>query len=80
MRRRELSIWRVLLTYALVLAAGAQGGLYLMDTLGDGVSDPLSGFIALLFLSGGLGFVVWAPPDPTRLPADAPPSSSEIVR
>jgi hypothetical protein len=59
MYRRELSLGKVLLVYGLGLAAGAQTGLYLFDTLDDGVSEPLSGVIALAVLAVGLGIVAW---------------------
>lgn len=57
MRRRELSVGRVLLIHLLGVMAGAQGGLYLYDTFDDGVSEPLSGLIALAFVAAGLGLV-----------------------
>ena len=60
MRRIELSIWRVLLIYLLGLMAGVQGALYLYDTFDDGVSEPLSGGIALLFVAAGLGAIAWS--------------------
>ena len=60
MRRLELTIWRVLLIYVLGLIAEVQGALYLYDTFDDGVSDPLSGGIALLFLAVGLGAIAWS--------------------
>jgi hypothetical protein len=59
MYRRELSLGKVLLVYGLGLAAGAQTGLHLFDTFDDGVSEPLSGVIALAFLAVGLGVVTW---------------------
>lgn len=58
--RRELSLARVLLIYGLGLIAGIQGALYLYDTFDDGVSEPLSGLIALAFVAAGLGFVGWS--------------------
>ena len=60
MRRLELTIWRVLLIYLLGLMAGVQGALYLYDTFDDGVSEPLSGAIALLFVAVGLGAIAWS--------------------
>jgi SNF family Na+-dependent transporter len=60
MRRLELTIWRVLLIYLLGLIAGVQAALYLYDTFDDGVSDPLSGAIALLFVAAGLGAIAWS--------------------
>ena len=55
---RKLSLGRVLLIFALGIATGAQGALYLYDTFDDGVSDPISGVIALAFaLIGAL--LVW---------------------
>lgn len=57
MRRRELSLGKVLLIYGLGLLAGVQGALYLYDTFDDGVSEPLSGIIALAFVVVGLGVV-----------------------
>lgn len=59
MRTRELSVGRVLLVYLAGLIAGVQGALYLYDTFDDGVSEPLSGMIALAFAAAGLGFVAW---------------------
>lgn len=58
MQPRELSIWRVLLIYLLGLLAGVQGALYLYDTFDDGVSEPLSGGIALVFVAVGVGVIV----------------------
>jgi hypothetical protein len=58
-RRRDLSLGKVLLVYGLGLAAGAQAALYLFDTFDDGVSEPLSGVIALAFIAVGLGVVAW---------------------
>ena len=60
MRRLELSLRRVLLIYLLGLMAGAQGALYLYDTFDDGVSDPMSGAIALVFVVAGLGAIAWS--------------------
>ena len=60
MHRHELSLGKVLLIYGLGLVAGVQGALYLYDTFDDGVSDPLSGVIALAFIVLGLGFVAWS--------------------
>ena len=60
MQPRELSIWRVLLIYLLGLLAGVQGALYLYDTFDDGVSEPLSGGIALAFVAVGLGAIAWS--------------------
>lgn len=60
MQPRELSIWRVLLIYLLGLLAGVQGALYLYDTFDDGVSEPLSGGIALVFVAVGLGAIAWS--------------------
>lgn len=58
MQPRELSIWRVLLIYLLGLLAGVQGALYLYDTFDDGVSEPLSGGIALAFVAVGIAVIV----------------------
>jgi len=52
--RREITLARVLLIYALGLIAGIQGALYLYDTFDDGMSEPLSGVIALVFVAVGL--------------------------
>ena len=60
MPRRELSLGRVLLIWLLGLAAGVQGALYLYDSFDDGVSEPLSGAIALAFVGAGLGFIAWS--------------------
>ena len=51
-------ISRVLLIYVLGLAAGAQAALYLYDTFDDGVSDPLSGAIALVLLITGIAIII----------------------
>ena len=51
-------IGRVLLIYVLGLAAGAQAALFLYDTFDDGVSDPLSGAIALVLLVGGVATII----------------------
>lgn len=59
MNRRELSLGKVLLVYGLGILAGAQAGLYLLDTFDDGVSEPLSGVIALAFLALGFGVIAW---------------------
>jgi hypothetical protein len=34
--------------------------LYLYDSFDDGVSEPLSGAIALAFVGAGLGFIAWS--------------------
>ena len=60
MQRLDLSLWRVLLIYLLGLLAGVQGALYLYDTFDDGVSEPLSGGIALVLVAAGLGAIVWS--------------------
>jgi hypothetical protein len=60
MPRREFSLGRVLLIYLLGLVAGLQGALYLYDTFDDGVSDPLSGGIALAFVGAGLSVIAWS--------------------
>lgn len=60
MRRREFSIWRVLLIYLLGVMAGVQGALYLYDTFDDGVSEPLSGAVALAFAAVGIGVIAWS--------------------
>ena len=60
MQRLDLSIWRVLLIYLLGLVAGVQGALYLYDTFDDGVSEPLSGGIALAFVAAGLAAIAWS--------------------
>lgn len=54
--RRDVSFFRVALIYVMGLATGVQTALYLYDTWDDGVSEPLSGLIALAFLiaSGAL--------------------------
>jgi hypothetical protein len=57
MQPREFSIWRVLLIYLLGLLAGVQGALYLYDTFDDGVSEPLSGGIALVFVAVGIAVI-----------------------
>jgi hypothetical protein len=57
--RREIGPWRVVLIFVLGLAAGAQSALYIYDTVDDGVSDPLSGAIAVVFLVAGVT-AVWS--------------------
>lgn len=60
MPRRELSLGRVLLIFLLGLAAGIQLALYFYDTFDDGVSEPLSGGIALMLVGFGLGAIAWS--------------------
>jgi SNF family Na+-dependent transporter len=55
--RRDLSLLRVLLIYVLGVLAGVQCALYLFDTFDDGVSEPLSGAIGLLFLLLGVALI-----------------------
>ena len=54
---RPLSLGRVVAIYALGLLAGIQGALYIYDTVDDGVSEPLSGAIALAFVAAGIAFI-----------------------
>lgn len=61
MRRYSVSLARLLAVYLLGLVAGVQGALYLYDTLDDGVSEPLSGGIALAFVLIGLAVVARTP-------------------
>jgi hypothetical protein len=55
--RRDLSLARVALIYVLGLLAGVQFALYLFDTFDDGVSEPLSGAIGVLFLLVGVAVI-----------------------
>ncbi len=57
MKRREVSLGRVLLIYAAGIVAGVQGALYLFDSFDDGVSDWRSGAIALVFLALGVAII-----------------------
>jgi ABC-type uncharacterized transport system permease subunit len=54
---RTLTLGRVVAIYVLGLVAGVQGALYLYDRFDDGVSEPLSGFIALAFLGAGAAVI-----------------------
>jgi hypothetical protein len=54
---RQLSLGRVVAIHAMGIVAGAQGALYIYDTVDDGVSEPLSGLIALAFLAAGIALI-----------------------
>ena len=60
MLRARISLLRALVFFGLGLLTGTQGALYLYDTFDDGVSDPRSGVIALLFLLVSLTFILWS--------------------
>jgi uncharacterized membrane protein YfcA len=55
--RRDLSLLRVVAIYVLGVLAGVQCALYLFDTFDDGVSEPLSGAIGILFLLFGVAVI-----------------------
>lgn len=59
MRRREISLGKVLLIYLFGLMAGVQAALFLFDLFDDGVAEPLSGGIALAMVAAAVGFVAW---------------------
>lgn len=59
MRKREMTISRVLLVYLTGLVAGVQLALYLFDRYDDGVADARSLWIALAMIAIGVGFVAW---------------------
>jgi hypothetical protein len=54
---RHVSLGRVVAIFVVGVMAGAQGALYVYDTVDDGVSDPLSGGIALVFVAAGIGLI-----------------------
>jgi hypothetical protein len=56
-RKRELTLWRVLLIYLAGIFAGVQGALYLFDVYDDGVADWRSGAIALVLVAAGLATI-----------------------
>jgi hypothetical protein len=68
MRRYEVTLARLLLVYALGVLAGVQGALYLYDSFDDGVSEPLSGAIAAVFLMMGVIVVIRTRAVPHRTP------------
>jgi hypothetical protein len=51
---------RVVIVYVLGVATGVQAALYLWDTWDDGVSDPLSGVIAVGFLLASSSFIAYS--------------------
>jgi hypothetical protein len=55
--RPNPSLGSVILIYASGLATGTQSALYLLDTWDDGVSEPLSGLIALAFLAASAALI-----------------------
>jgi hypothetical protein len=57
-RRFSITPIRLAAIYLLGLMAGAQAALYLYDRFDDGVSEPLSGGIAILFLLAGIALMV----------------------
>jgi len=59
MRKREMTIGRVLLVWLAGLVAGVQLALYLFDRYDDGVADARSLWIALAMIAAGVGFVAW---------------------
>jgi hypothetical protein len=58
-RRRELSVGRVLAVLAVGFVAGVQVALYLFDYYDDRVADPVSGLIGVAMLAAGLAFVAF---------------------
>lgn len=58
-RRTEIGVGRALLTMGAGVVAGAQSALYLYDRYDDGVAEPLSGFLGLLFIVVAVGIALW---------------------